>query len=247
MEKGEQLSSDSEEADVDIIGELKDDNTGDDRFPNDSNSRMARPENQNCAITDDDGQKQSEDESLEVDIIGDGSLPKNPVDSANNSFHAQRSNALSLDHLDPQPGPSGINNETNHVVDIDSDSDDSVKIIEIPRKPVPVITVLDSSDDEEIDVVQVIPKKTLKAKKCPEINPPKTIKEKLEEQREKLFPVKTEENETGKSPSTKHDSMCSICLGNCENRAFLDQCFHILFIDIANKINKTLIWSIAES
>ena len=230
METGEQLPSDGEGADVDIIGEVEDSNA-DARFSNNSNSSMAKPEIQTCTISADiDGQKHSEDESVDVDVIGDSSLPKNPADSASSGFHAQHEHALNLDHLDQQPGPSGVNNESNCILDIDSDSDDSIKIIDVPKKPVPVITVLDSSDDEEIDVVQIIPRKTLKAKRCPEINPPKSIKEKLEEQREKLFPVKTEENQSGKSPPTKHDSMCSICLGNCENRAFLDQCFHILLI-----------------
>ena len=229
METSKQLPSDNEEADVDIIGELEDSNA-DASFSSNTNSSMARPEiPTGVSSTDVDSQKQIEDESLEVDVVSDSSLPKNPADSASSSFHAQQDHALNLDHLDQQPGPSGVNNENNCILDIDSDSDDSIKIIDVPKKLVPVITVLDSSDDEEIDVVQIIPKKTLKAKRCPEISPPKTIKEKLEEQREKLFPVKTEENLAGKSPPTKHDSMCSICLGNCENRAFLDQCFHILF------------------
>ena len=125
----------------------------------------------------------------------------------------------------PKPGPSGINqisgNDNFHV-----DSDDSVEIIDIPRKPVPLIVISDSSSDSEIDVIEV----NIKPKKSkPKKNEPKTIKERLEEQKDSIFAVKMEAENKEESPPNKYDATCSICLGTYQNRAFLDDCFHILF------------------
>ena len=56
-----------------------------------------------------------------------------------------------------------------------------------------------------------------------------TIKERLEEQKDKIFAVKMEAENGEESPPNKYDATCSICLGTYQNRAFLDDCFHILF------------------
>ena len=120
----------------------------------------------------------------------------------------------------PRPGPSGINQPYENE-DIQVDSDDSIEIIEVPKKPVPIIVLSDSNSDSEIDVIEV------------DVNPKdirvKSIKERLEEQKSKIFAVKVEAENGGESPPNKHDVTCSICLGIYQNRAFLDECFHILF------------------
>ena len=125
----------------------------------------------------------------------------------------------------PKPGPSGINQESENE-DIQIDSDDSVEILEVPKKPIPLIVISDSSSDSEIDVVEVkrkVPNSKPKEKKM------KSIPEKLEEQKEKIFAVKVEPESGKESPPNKHDFTCSICLGTYQDRAFLDDCFHILF------------------
>ena len=84
----------------------------------------------------------------------------------------------------------------------------------------------DSSSASEVDIIE-IDKKPRKSKVAK--TKPKTIKEKLEEQKNKIFVVKAEVKNGEESSPSKHDITCSICLGTYDNRAFLDECFHILF------------------
>ncbi len=109
-----------------------------------------------------------------------------------------------------------------------SDSDDSVEIIEVPKKPVPLICISDSETDNEDK------KKSVKSKSSKREEKKMTLQEKLEEYKSKLFPIKQEGSEESASSAEKQDLTCSICLGPYDNRALLDVCFRILFVIIQN-------------
>eukprot|EP00795_Rhopilema_esculentum_P004941 gene4941-21282_t len=176
--------------------------------------------------TNDEKSSEIEDEDENIDVIG--GIPLNGEERIEDSREPKYSiinAATSSEEMprSPQPGPSGIRNTVED--DTDEDSDDSVKIIEVPKKSVPLILISDSSSGSEIDVITTVPKKQQRNKK----NPFKSIKEKLEEQKSKLFPVDTKsEKDRDKSPN-KHDLTCAICLGTYKDRAFLEKCFRILF------------------
>ncbi|XP_065070245.1 E3 ubiquitin-protein ligase Topors-like [Rhopilema esculentum] len=173
--------------------------------------------------TNDEKSSEIEDEDENIDVIG--GIPLNGEERIEDSREPKYSiinAATSSEEMprSPQPGPSGIRNTVED--DTDEDSDDSVKIIEVPKKSVPLILISDSSSGSEIDVITTVPKKQQRNKK----NPFKSIKEKLEEQKSKLFPVDTKsEKDRDKSPN-KHDLTCAICLGTYKDRAFLEKCFH---------------------
>ena len=176
--------------------------------------------------TNDENSSQIEDEDENIDVIGDIQLngERRIEDSRELKYSIINAATICEDMpQSPQPGPSGIGNKVEG--DSDEDSDDSVKIIEVPKKPIPLILISDSSSGSEIDVITTVPKKQQRNKK----KPFKSVKEKLEEQKSKLFPMDTKsEKDMDKSPN-KHDLTCSICLGTYKDRAFLEKCFRILF------------------
>lgn len=156
---------------------------------------------------------------FEIDVVGGENLPN--ADSLMLGIVTEAVSNRTVES--PTPGPSGINQYSSGNEDFQVDSDESIEIIEIPKKSVQVIVLTDSSSESDVDVIEIAAKLPKKAKK--EV---KTIKEKLEDCKDKIFRVKSEADCEGKSPPNKHDITCSICLGVYDNRAFLNECFHIL-------------------
>jgi len=152
----------------------------------------------------------SECSNEEIDVLSDGE--EQSISATKQSLEAKR-NGMTMDRAvgdmdpslfdskenlieSPKPGPSGINQESENE-DVQIDSDDSVEILEVPKKPIPFIVIPDSSSDSEIDVVEV---KRKAPKSKPRQNRVKSIQEKLEEHKGKIFAVKMETENGQESP-----------------------------------------------
>ncbi len=108
----------------------------------------------------------------------------------------------------------------------DSDSDASIEILEVPKKPVPVIFISDSEEENsQLSLVKSLSRNPVDEKAKTTIS----VIQRLEEHKDQIFPVKIEKSENNHNQSNRHDLTCTICLGNFDDRAFLDSCFRILF------------------
>ena len=111
-------------------------------------------------------------------------------------------------------GPSGYSSRNIHQSGSESSSSDSVIEIDAPQGKIPrTLSLITDSDESENGVPQSGKQKFRKKKKK------RTVKEKLSKQ-EGLMDERED----------LQDLNCSVCLGPFEDRTFLKQCFHILFI-----------------
>ena len=159
------------------------------------------------------------------------------IQEIQNKEQTQAGSFLVSNYIDAVPGPSGIATEMKPD-ELSSDSDCSVEIIEVPKKPPVIIEILDDSDSDTFDISnsETIAAKLKSTQKTSKTKSKGSIKDhirkNLEQRKDTIFVTKQEHNDEEETPEEVKDLTCAICLGQFESRAFLDQCFHILSFDL---------------